>query len=270
MPQQGQMGLSAAGVWLEAPRSAQLPEAELHIWQADVKAFAAHERALTHLLTATELERADSFRQRPDRARSILARAALRDILGRYLDTDPRSLQLSVSGGGKPVLDPAAYAGAPQFSVSHSGDIVLLAFARGHEVGVDVEAIRSDLDMMEIAQRFFAPAEVAELLGLPADRRVKAFFDGWTRKEAYLKARAEGIGAGLNRFAVTLAPDAPARLISDDRNPEQVASWRLYEIPLGPGYAAATAIRNDGWSMRCWKWEACLDDAIAPAPSATP
>jgi 4'-phosphopantetheinyl transferase len=131
---------------------------------------------------------------------------------------------------------------------------VLFAFARGHEIGVDVEMIRNDLDMIEIAQRFFAPGEVAELLGLPAISRVKAFFDGWTRKEAYLKARAEGIGAGLNRFAVTLAPAEPARLISDDRYPEEVASWRLYDIPLGSDYAAATAIRNGSWSMRCWLW----------------
>ena len=152
------------------------------------------------------------------------------------------------------MLDPDAHASAPHFSVSHSGDIVLIAFARNHDVGVDVEAIRNDLDVIEIAQRFFAPGEVSELLGLPAASRVRAFFEGWTRKEAYLKARAEGIAYGLNRFAVTLRPGEPARLISDEHYPEEAASWRLYSVPLNPDYAAAAAIRSNDLCMRYWVW----------------
>lgn len=251
------MGLRTAVAtndWLAAPRSLTLADGEMHIWQADAKSFATHERMLTDLLSEAEYDKANRFRQRPQRNRTILARAVLRDILGRYIDMDPRCLQFLVTSLGKPLLNPDAHANAPHFSVSHSGNIVLFAFAREHDVGVDVEAIRSDINVIEIAQRFFAPSEVNELLGLPATCRVSAFFDGWTRKEAYLKARAEGIGYGLNRFAVTLTPGEPARLISDDRYPEEVGMWRLNTIPLGSGYAASSADCGGGLRSRYWIW----------------
>lgn len=244
--------------WVAAPHPLMLPDGELHLWRADVASFAAHEKRLTDMLSEAELEKANRFRQRSDRNRSILARAVLRDILGRYMGMDPRSLQFFVTGRGKPILDPDAHTNAPRFSVSHSGNMALFAFAREHDVGVDVEATRNNLDVVEIAQRFFAPGEVSALLELPAMSRVSAFFNGWTRKEAYLKARAEGIASGLNQFAVTLAPGEPARLISDDRYPEEVALWRLHDIPLAPDYAAAAAaaaaVRGSGLRSRYWAW----------------
>lgn len=249
------MGLNAAGNdWLVPPRSLTLSGGELHIWRADMASFATHEKMLISVLAEAELERANSYRQEQDRKRSMLARAALRDILGRYMDVDPRGFRFSVAGRGKPVLDPDAHARAPRFSVSHSGNIVLFAFSLEHDTGVDVEAVRHNLDVVQIARRFFAPSEVGELLGLPAISRETAFFTGWTRKEAYLKARAEGIAYGLNRFAVTLAPGEPARLISDERYPEEVASWRLHEIPLGSDYAATAATRSGDLRTHCWIW----------------
>lgn len=251
------MGLNAAvagDAWLLAPRSLPLLDEEIHLWRADALSFSMHERMLTALLTEAELEKANRFRQRPDRSRSILARAVLRDILGRYMETDPQGLQFLVTGHGKPILNPEVHSDAPHFSVSHSGNVVLFAFARRYDVGVDVEAIRSDLDVIEIAERFFAPSEIDELMALSAKSRLRAFFDGWSRKEAYLKARGEGIGSGLDRFAVAMAPCGHARLISDDRYPEQVASWFLFDIPFGSDYAAAVAIRNCALRTRHWIW----------------
>ncbi len=251
------MGLKAAATkdaWLLAPSPLHLPGTELHLWRADAVSFSMHERMLTALLSKAEREKANSFMQRADRSRSILGRGVLRDILGRYMNLDPRSLKFQLAGEGKPVLDPKLYADAPHFSVSHSGNVVLFAFARKHDVGVDVEAIRSNVEVAEIAQRFFAPSEIGELMALSANSRLRAFFDGWTRKEAYLKARGEGIGSGLSRFAVTLAPAEPVRLVSDARYPDEVASWCLHDVPLGQDYAAATAVRCGSLRMRYWLW----------------
>lgn len=251
------MGLKAAAAmaaWLPAPNLLHLPSGEMHLWRADAESFSMHERMLTALLSKAELEKANRFKQKRDRNRSILARAVLRDILGRYMDINPRCLQFLVTDRGKPILNPETHANAPRFSVSHSRNIILVAFAREHDIGVDVESVRTDLDVIEMAQRFFAPSELDELLGLPATSRVRAFFDGWTRKEAYLKARGEGIGPGLERFAVTMAPGEPARLISDDRYPEQVALWCLCDIPFGSDYAAAVAIHNCALRTRHWVW----------------
>jgi 4'-phosphopantetheinyl transferase len=250
------MGLSAItkDAWFAAPDSLPLPLWEMHLWRADAMSFAANECMLTDMLSEAELKKANSFRKRVDRNRSILARAVLRDILGRYMDIEPRHVQFLDTGSGKPLLNPDAHANAPHFSVSHSGSIILLVFAREHHVGVDVEEIRQDLDVIDIAQRFFAPSEVDDLLELPVISRVRAFFAAWTRKEAYLKARAEGIGSGMNQFAVTLAPGEPARLINDDRHPEEVTLWRLHDIPLGSVYAAATAVHSRVLYARYWTW----------------
>ena len=109
------------------PENDQLPHAELHVWRVDTSV--ALESAWTNLLSRTELEKAGRFRQQLDRHRSILARAALRDILGRYMNLNPRSLEFIVSNVGKPMLDLNSHPGAPHFSVSHSGSIILLAFS---------------------------------------------------------------------------------------------------------------------------------------------
>lgn len=240
--------------WLVAPRSLALPEGEIHIWRADTSSFAAHETMLTRLISAAEQQKANNFRERLDRNRSILARAALRDILGRYVDCHPRSLQFQVTSFGKPRLDPSLHANTPRFNLSGSGTLVLLSFTRTDEVGVDVEAVRDDLEVLEIARGYFSPCEFQELLQVPAACRSKAFFDGWTRKEAYVKARGEGIGYGLDRFAVTMQIDQPVRLISDDRFPKEIDEWFLETVPLGPDFSAAIAARRKGMRQRHWLW----------------
>jgi len=242
--------------WLVAPLSPVLREDEIHIWRADTPSFETHETMLTGFLSVAEQQKANNFRQRLDRNRNILVRAALRDILGRYTHSDPRSLQFLVTSLGKPQLDSAWNANVPNFSLSGSGSVVLLAFTRTDEVGIDVEAIRSDIDVLEIAQRFFAPGEFQELLRIPVAGRSKAFFNAWTRKEAYVKARGEGIGYGLDRFAVTLRSDQPVRLISDDRSPKEVDEWCLESLPLGPDFSAAFAVRRKDLHRHYWLWQA--------------
>ncbi|MFZ4481072.1 MAG: 4'-phosphopantetheinyl transferase family protein [Rhodoferax sp.] len=246
--------------WPAAPRLPVLHEAEMHIWRADALSLARHEARLTALLPKAQSLQGGKVSQGTARHRSLLARGVLRDILGRYLGHDPRGLQFIVTSLGKPLLDPQVHAGAPQFSVSHSGDLVLFAFARKHEVGIDVEAIRDDIELADLAQRFFAPAESRELLALPEAARLNAFYAGWTRKEAYVKARGAGIGYGLERFAVTLRPDQPARLISDDRCAQEVGQWHLENLALGTGFSACAAVRSKDLSFRYWMWQEPADD----------
>lgn len=240
--------------WLAAPPALSLGDGEMHLWQADASGFARHESRLTGLLSKAEIDKAQRFRNSAQRDRSLLARAVLRDILGRYTDSDPRSLQFLVSRFGKPRLDPQRHAEAPHFNLSHSGNLVLFAFTRKYEVGVDVEAVRGDVDAVDLARRFFAPTEVKDLLSLPEDSRLSAFFAVWTRKEAYLKARAQGIGSGLQRFAVSVLPAEPVRLLSDERFPHAPSRWHLSTVTLGAGFAASTAVCCDGLRPRYWRW----------------
>jgi len=146
---------------------------------------------LQGFLGPPELERLDRLRRAADRERFLLGRGALRLTLGHWLGRDPAALVFRHGPHGKPRLD-----GAPRFNLSHSGDLVLLAFHATREVGVDVERERPGLEWQAIARRTFAPERLARLEALPAPQQERAFLQEWCRLEAELKARGTGL-AGL-------------------------------------------------------------------------
>ncbi|MFM7652889.1 MAG: 4'-phosphopantetheinyl transferase family protein [Vulcanococcus sp.] len=150
---------------------------------------------LQALLGPPELERLERLRRAADRERFLLGRGVLRLTLGHWLGRDPAGLVFSNGPHGKPGLD-----GAPRFNLSHSGDLVLLAFHATREVGVDVERQRPGLEWQAIARRTFAPKRLAQLEALPASQREGAFLAEWCRLEAELKARGTGL-AGLSQDA---------------------------------------------------------------------
>jgi phosphopantetheine--protein transferase-like protein len=142
-----------------------------------------------------------------------------------------------------------------RFNVSHSDGLALYAIARGREVGVDVEQLRELPRAERIAERFFSTEETAALKAEPAERRVEAFFTCWTRKEAYIKARGDGLAHPLDQFAVSLVPGEPARLwVAGDGDAREIARWSLDALPLAPGYVAALAARGRGWRLTTRSW----------------
>jgi 4'-phosphopantetheinyl transferase len=143
-----------------------------------------------------------------------------------------------------------------RFSLSHSGDVVAYAFARDREVGIDVERMRPDRPFLRIAERFFAPGEVAVLRKLPESLREEGFYNGWTRKEAYVKARGGSVFRMLKRFEVSLAPGEPARLLGHEGEPEAPERWDLEELAVEHGYKAALAVEGGGGKLRCAEWSA--------------
>ena len=132
--------------------------------------------------------------------------------------------------------------------------MALYALTRGPNVGVDLERIRPDFAGDDIAQRFFAPAEVAALRAVPADLRTKAFFNCWTRKEAFIKARGMGLSLPLDQFVVSLAPGESPALVSAQNDPQAAQRWCLYELEPGDGYVAAFAVEGKGCELQCWRW----------------
>lgn len=154
----------------------------------------------------------------------------------------------------KPALAEDSDESAIRFNMSHSHDLALYAVTRNRELGIDLEHIRKDFASHEIAQQFFSPREVARLRALPLSMQTKAFFNCWTRKEAYIKATGKGLSLPLHQFDVSLVPGEPTLLLSTRENPQEASRWTLRELKPGPGYVVALAVEGHDWRLDCWQW----------------
>jgi 4'-phosphopantetheinyl transferase len=182
---------------------------------------------LETLLSTEERARAARFHFDRDRNRFIAARGHLRELLGAMLGVPPAEIKFSYNAYGKPET-----AGL-QFNVSHSEWMALMAISRSRVVGVDIERKNRAFVDDRIPERFFSPAEVQALRALPEGQQTEAFFNCWTRKEAYVKARGLGLSLALDSFDVSLAPGEPARFL---RGAE---GWEIEAVSAPEGFAAA-------------------------------
>ncbi len=240
--------------WLIPPANLLLGPHEAHVWRAWLDLPAPRIQALEQTLTADERGRASRFRFQTDRTRFIVARATLRALLGRYLNREPDTLRFSYSEYGKPALAEEGESDPLLFNVSHSHQMALYAFTRSGDIGIDLEQISTDTrDYQDIARRFFSPAEVQELLSVPAKQRQEAFLNCWTRKEAYIKARGLGLSLILSQFDVSLTPGAPAALLATREKGQEQSAWSLYAIAPGPGYIGALAVKAHPTAITCWQ-----------------
>lgn len=228
---------------------------EVHIWLAHLNQLEARAQSFLEILAPDERERAGRFHFEKDRVRFILTRGILRTLLARYLHRDAARLSFDYNAYGKPSLaGSAGDAPALHFNLSHAHEIALYAFTLQREVGLDLEFIRHDFAGEEIAARFFSEREIAMLRALPVSQRVQGFFNCWTRKEAYVKARGQGLSLPLDSFDVSLAPGEPAALLSVRDGTGETRRWRLQELNPAAGYVAAVAVAGIGWRLRCWQW----------------
>ncbi len=236
--------------WETPPPQLVLERDHVHVWRAWLDHEPGCGDSFRATLSPDERARADRFRFDRDRARFVAGRAALRMILGRYLRREPAALRFGYGPQGKPFLADAPGADL-RFNLSHSYGLALYAVARGRDVGIDVEKIDPRLEN-GIAEQFFSPREVAALRSLPSAGQTEAFFACWTRKEAYAKARGEGLRLRLDQFEVSLGESAA--LLRSDEDPGDTRRWRLEALSPGSGYAAAIAVGGDCCSLACWQW----------------
>jgi len=240
--------------WRAPPESPVLGCNEVHVWRAALDQAPPRIQSFRHVLADDERARADRFHFEKDRGHFIVARGVLRAILGSYLKLVPERVRFGYGSHGKPALAGDGGIDAIKFNVAHSDGVALYAVARGRDVGIDVERVRSDLAVVEIAERFFAPGEVAEIRSLPAEARRQAFFRCWTRKEAYVKARGEGLSLPLDQFDLSLAQPDPGVAPLPQREPFGAATWSFWELAPAAGYVGALAVEALGWRLACWQW----------------
>lgn len=236
----------------------------VHVWSLRLDlSRAAHER-LASVLSAEEASRAERFVVPADRRRYLAAHGLLRVILSGYLGVRPEDVAFTMRPGGKPqVTNPNSL----RFNLSHSGALGLVAVSADGEVGVDIEEVREVGDIEGLAETCFSPVERAALSAVPASQRQWAFFSGWTRKEAFLKALGEGLSRPLESFDVTLTPGEPARLLRVQGAPGEPMRYTLRALQPAAGYVGALAVDGHVRTMTWRPWQtlsALLEETLAP------
>ena len=209
---------------------------------------------LEQILSKDEQTRAARFHFQRDRRRFAVGRGILRAILGGYLNVEPDQVEFCYGAHGKPYLAGNLDDSALRFNLAHSHELVVYAFACGRDIGVDLEYIRPIPNFERISANFFSARENAALNSLPAEQRQEAFFNCWTRKEAYIKALGDGLAHPLDQFDVSLIPGEPVRLLSVEQAPEEVSRWRFQAFTPTPGYAAAVVVEGHDWQPQFWQW----------------
>jgi 4'-phosphopantetheinyl transferase len=228
---------------------------DAHVWRASLDQPADMIAKLAPLLSQEEYQRAQRFHRPADRLRFIAGRGILRKIISAYLSLAPDVIQFVYNQYGKPFISAAQNHGALAFNLSHSNGMALYAVARRRRVGIDVEYMREDFATLEVAEQFFSKDEFEALKAAPSDKRTKAFFDCWSRKESYIKAIGMGVSYPLDGFAVSLTPDVAPALLKVDADAAEAARWNMSELDAGDGYAAALIVENPPVALSQFQWD---------------
>jgi 4'-phosphopantetheinyl transferase len=237
--------------WLTPSADLDCLPGEVHLWRIPLGMDLFDYPSVTTLLDEKECLRANRFYFSHDKAYYTAAHIALRLILTRYTGLPPGQILYECDGMGKPHLTDKT---GLHFNLSHSGNLGLVGICRDHEIGVDLECIRSVKSLNLVAMNFFTLGETEALNALPPRDLLKGFFNCWTRKEAFIKLTGQGVSFPLDQFEVRLAPGKPAGLVKLFGSEIPAKDWTIMDIPYGRSVAAAVAIAKDTWRLRLWQF----------------
>lgn len=240
--------------WRPAIPGKLISENEVHVWRACLNVSALQYENMFGFVSADELERAGRLRFERDQKRFIVARGILRKILGSYLEKTPDKLHFEYTAHGKPELASNVGNDTLRFNVSHSDAFALYAVSLGQSIGIDIERIRDDVDVDQIAKRFFSPGEIRSLEEVHESKLSKVFFQYWTRKEAFIKATGKGISFPMEQCDVSLLSGrylSPVTLLNDVR---KISSWYVQDLFPDRSYAAAIAVKGDAWNLSLYNY----------------
>ena len=220
---------------------------EAHLYFT-LTADAAHPALLRRyeaLLTPEDRARRDRFRLERSKLEHVVTRALARDCLSRHADVPPDAWRFEADANGRPEIVGPERGRRLRFNLTHTEGLVACLVATEGEVGVDAEWIdRPGGDLGTLAEQVFSTAEIAALRALPEGRRGRRFFEYWTLKEAFLKARGTGLSTPLALFSMVLAPGAPVRIEVQPELGEEPERWHFTQHAPTPGHLLATAIRG--------------------------
>lgn len=222
-----------------------LPPDEVHVWIAEPEQLTEPRvlEACRGILSAQEREKQQRFHFERHRLQYLVSHALVRLTLSRYAPVAPEAWSFTSNAYGRPEVQGE---GSPRlrFNLSHTDGMVAVAVVLGADVGVDVEDAQRAGETVMVADRFFAPSEVAALRALEVARQRERFFEYWTLKEAYIKARGMGLSLPLEQFGFELHPGQPPRISFDPRLGDEPEAWQFVQLRPSARHMAALAVRR--------------------------
>nr|WP_217355151.1 4'-phosphopantetheinyl transferase HetI [Aphanizomenon sp. UHCC 0183] len=232
--------------WLPAPKKLDLLLNDVHIWRINLNSDELQLQFYRETLSSDEIARAERFYFPEHRQRFMAGRGTLRAILGQYLDIAPKQVEFEYQPRGKPLLAAKFADKGLLFNLSHSQDLALLGISYQHQIGVDLEYIRTMSDLEGLAKRFFSAREYEYLRLLSLAQQQQIFFRYWTCKEAYLKATGDGL-VQLEEIEIDLTPNQPSKLLVS-------GDWSLRELTPADNFAAAVVVAGSNINLHCWEY----------------
>jgi 4'-phosphopantetheinyl transferase len=228
----------------------ELENRAVHVWGFSLDGSLSFLEQCRSWLSEDERGRAARFIRQQDHVRYVLAHAGLRAVLSRYLGIGPYDVELSHSEAGKPfVRGELGGQSAITFNMSHAHGRALIAVSKGQEVGVDLEKVRSDVEVAKLSERYFAPSEQATIMQSTQEQRATRFFRYWVAKEAVLKAQGIGLRA-LSQCEIFMAADGVhAEVVVSAGSPIE-PNWGVRLLSCDEGWEAAVAARGINWAVQ--------------------
>ena len=239
--------------WPLPPTNPYLFQNDVHIWCICMNQFDNHVEPMTSILSPIELQRAERFRYPHHRRRYIVFHGLLRKLLADYTKIESDKIIFRYNQYGKPFLSKRTCEEKIRFNISHSNEYALFAFAYEREIGVDIQQIYEIADMDKVAEQIFSPNEITFLQLLSNSEKKEAFFQLWTRKEAYIKATGLGFSAELVSIDISSNLLNSSLQISTGNCSADSNGWIVHDLNPVPGYAAAFAIEGDAEVCQCWR-----------------
>ena len=218
-----------------------LNEGQIDVWTIPVLSKVYTKDYISSLLSDAEQERYQRFHFDKDKNLFLSTHIAVRRIIANYIKQAPAAIEFGYHSKNKPFLkeDPSF-----EFNLSHSHKLAILGITKTAQLGVDIEYIHREVEYMELAERFFSKQEAMKLKSLEQDDLSKAFFNCWTRKEAFIKATGDGLSFPLDLFEVSLLPWEEPALLATPFDPAEKAHWDLAAFSPREDYLAAIAMRG--------------------------
>lgn len=237
-------------IWNQANENLSLAPNQIHLWRVFLNQPPEQIQQLSQTLSADENARSNRFHFQKDRNNFIVSRGTLRMILSRYLNLSPQNLKFTYSTQGKPALHTETEI---FFNLSHSHQLALYAITLNREIGIDIEFIRPIAEAENIVKNYFSPKEITIFNTISPAHKPEAFFNAWTRKEAYLKATGQGLIQPLNTIEVSITPGEPAKLLSINGDTQKASQWTLTHLTPHPNYIACVAIPAHNLDYKYWQ-----------------